>query len=93
MFKYIKALKKHSTYDSMYFAILDDPWNKVWSAVSCLASEAITKRNRHISFLTAAATINNHQRREGAKSEDILAPTSPGNIESLSGRRVEVHKE
>lgn len=34
MFKHVKALKKHSTYNSIYFNIFDDPWNKVGSAVS-----------------------------------------------------------
>lgn len=34
MFKYVKALRKHSAHNSMYFNILDDPWNKVESAVS-----------------------------------------------------------
>lgn len=37
MFKYVKALRKHSAHDSVYFNLLDDPWNEVESAVSMSA--------------------------------------------------------
>lgn len=38
----------------------------------CPEPEATAKRNRHVSFLPTAAIINNHQRREGATSEEGL---------------------
>lgn len=37
MFKYVKALRKHSAHNSIYFNILDDPWNKVENAISMFA--------------------------------------------------------
>lgn len=37
MFKYVEALRNHSAHNSIYFHILDDPWNKVESAVSMSA--------------------------------------------------------
>lgn len=39
MFKYVKVLRKHSADNSVYFSILNDPWNKVGSAISLSAQK------------------------------------------------------
>lgn len=50
MFKYVKVLRKHSADNSVYFSILNDPWNKVGSAIS-LSAQKLKPPQREIDTL------------------------------------------
>ena len=60
MFKYVKALRKPRMCNSMHF--VQQSWE--CCILVCPESEATTKKNRCVSFLTTVVTVNNHQRSE-----------------------------